>query len=44
VQEGKTIIDWSGDWENQWNQRQEAFVRYQNEQQGSHEQLLQQST
>jgi phosphoribosylglycinamide formyltransferase-1 len=44
VQEGKAIIDWSGDWENQWNQRQEAFVRYQNEQQGSHEQLLQQST
>jgi phosphoribosylglycinamide formyltransferase-1 len=26
---GKTLIDWSGDWEERWNRRQEAFIKHQ---------------
>ena len=44
VKDGSVVIDRSGDWENQWNQRQEAFIRYQTAQSNNHEQLVQQST
>jgi phosphoribosylglycinamide formyltransferase-1 len=26
---GKTLIDWSGGWEEQWNQKQEALIKHQ---------------
>jgi len=44
VKDGRVMIDRSGDWENQWNQRQEEFIRYQTAQSNNHEQLLQPST
>ena len=44
VKDGKAVIDWGGNWEDQWNRRQEAFIRYQTEQARNTEQLLQPST
>ncbi len=44
VRNGKVLIDWSGDWEERWNRRQEAFIEYQAEQALNKERLLQSST
>lgn len=44
VKDGKAVIDWGGNWEDQWNRRQKAFIRYQTEQERNQEQLLQSST
>jgi phosphoribosylglycinamide formyltransferase-1 len=43
VHDGKPIVDWSGDWDEQWNRRQEAFIDYQ-PQGTSKERLLSHST
>jgi formyltetrahydrofolate-dependent phosphoribosylglycinamide formyltransferase len=40
VADGKVSIDWSDDWEGQWNSRQEAFIQYQAQQSGDEERLL----
>ena len=29
VHKGKAVVDWSGGWEERWNQRQEAFIQHQ---------------
>jgi formyltetrahydrofolate-dependent phosphoribosylglycinamide formyltransferase len=31
VTDRKVLIDWSGDWNERWNRRQEAFIRHQTE-------------
>lgn len=43
VKDGKVSIDLSDDWEDQWNRRQEAFIRDQAEQSQNQERLLQSS-
>lgn len=42
VHDGKASVDWSGDWDERWNHRQEAFIRYQNKQAQEH--LLESAT
>jgi len=41
VTNSKVSIDWSGNWEEQWNRRQEAFIQYQTEHLRKPEQPLQ---
>ncbi len=36
VHDGNATVDWSGDWEERWNRRQEAFIQYQSEQTQEH--------
>jgi phosphoribosylglycinamide formyltransferase-1 len=43
VVDGKLSIDWSNDWEQKWNRRQEAFIRLQTEQSHGQERILQSS-
>jgi formyltetrahydrofolate-dependent phosphoribosylglycinamide formyltransferase len=43
VKDGKVYVDWSGNWEDQWNRRQEAFIRHQAEESQNQERLLQSS-
>jgi len=43
AKDGKVSIDLSEGWEDDWNRRQEAFIRQQAEQSNNHEQLLQSS-
>ncbi len=43
VKDGKVSIDWSDNWEDQWNRRQEAFIQHQTEQSRNQERLLQSS-
>ena len=38
---GKVSIDWSGNWEKHWNQRQEVFIQHQSEHSQKSEQPLQ---
>jgi phosphoribosylglycinamide formyltransferase-1 len=40
VTNGKASIDWSGNWEEQWNRRQEAFIQSQTEHSRESEQSL----
>ncbi len=42
VHDGRGIVDWSRDWDERWNRRQESFIRNQNEQRQEH--LLKPST
>ena len=44
VKEGKVSIDWSDNWEDQWNRRQEAFIQHQTEQSLNQGKLLHSST
>jgi len=44
VKEGQARIDWSGNWDEEWARRQEAFIRHQAAQFHNNEQLLSQST
>ena len=44
VKDGKAVIDYGGNWEDQWNRKQEAFIRYQTEQARNQEELLQSPT
>ena len=41
VSNGKVSIDWSGDWEEKWNRRQEVFIQYRAEQSRAQAQSLQ---
>ena len=40
MEDGKVSIDWSDNWEDQWNRRQEAFIKHQTEQSRNQEKLL----
>lgn len=42
INNGRAIVDWSGDWDERWNRRQETFIQYQSEQRQEH--LLKPST
>ncbi len=42
VHSGSVIVDWSGDWNERWKRRQEAFIRYHNKQTQEH--LLESAT
>ena len=44
LKDGKVLIDWSGDWEENWNRRQEAYIQYQAEKTLKQERLLQFTT
>lgn len=43
VKDGKVSIDWSDNWEDEWNGRQEAYIQHQTEQSRNQERLLQSS-
>ena len=43
VKDGRVSIDWSDNWEDQWNRRQEAFILHQSEQSRNQERLVQSS-
>lgn len=36
IRDGKASVDWTGDWNERWNHRQEAFIRYQTSQTQEH--------
>lgn len=36
VHDGNAIVDWNGGWEERWNRRQDAFIRYQTQQTQEH--------
>jgi len=44
VQDGQLRIDWSGNWDEEWARRQEAFIQHQATQSHNNEQVLSQPT
>ena len=43
LEDGRAVIDWGGGWEEEWNRRQAAFIRYQTEQSVEKERFIESS-